>query len=410
MTGASDKGMKVKGKNSYEPDQAVTGSAHKKSFDATMNNVKTKTENKETDPPQRQNEAVDSGKSLPPDEVKADEKSGKTASQTVKADDDTQSEDGTQLNELVVNFQQIESNPATKAATSNKTGDMRPGTVKTVSGQSMTEAEKKLLEENDVTGTAQLTQSDGMGNHKAGDSKNALASMALSLNKEANAVSPALQGESAMDGGIKGLDKLLSLTKTGNDVSTVLNHATVNSTPSAVQASTALPLSTSLQTVGSGVQSSATALYQAVIHESVGQGDWGQSMSKQIVWMASQNIRSAELKLNPANLGTIEVRIGIDDKNINVAFGSQHLHVRDAIEQSMPRLREMMAEQGLNLNNPDVSQQAFSQHQNSAFMQNQQPFQTFPGREEKLDDSVENIISNRMQAATIADTAVDYYI
>lgn len=101
--------------------------------------------------------------------------------------------------------------------------------------------------------------------------------------------------------------------------------------------------------------------HQATISETFGRPEWNQGMGKQVLWMANQNIRSAELRLNPANLGPIEVRIDMDDDQVNLAFSSRHAAVREAVEQAMPRLREMFEESGLNLADTDVSQQSFAE-------------------------------------------------
>jgi flagellar hook-length control protein FliK len=90
-------------------------------------------------------------------------------------------------------------------------------------------------------------------------------------------------------------------------------------------------------------------------------------MGKQVLWMVNQNISRAEIRLNPANLGPIEVRIDMDNDQVNVAFTSRHAEVREAVEQALPRLREMLEEKGLNLSDADVSQHSFTDQHNSAF-------------------------------------------
>ena len=123
-----------------------------------------------------------------------------------------------------------------------------------------------------------------------------------------------------------------------------------------------------LQTALSAESLTATSS-QSVISETFGKADWGQGMGRQILWMVNQNISSAEFRLNPANLGPLEVRIDMDNDQVNVVFSSRHADVRDAVEQALPRLREMFEDKGLNLSDADVSQHSFSEQRQNAFEQ-----------------------------------------
>ena len=57
-------------------------------------------------------------------------------------------------------------------------------------------------------------------------------------------------------------------------------------------------------------------------------------------------------------LGPVEVRITVQDGQTNVLFGAAHADTREALEQAMPRLRELLASNGLSLGNTGVFQQA----------------------------------------------------
>ena len=100
---------------------------------------------------------------------------------------------------------------------------------------------------------------------------------------------------------------------------------------------------------------------QSMITEQLGRPEWGQGMGKQILWMVNQNLGRAEIRLNPANLGPMEVRIDLDNDQVSVAFTSRHAEVRDAVEQALPRLREMLEEKGLSLADTDISRHSFAE-------------------------------------------------
>jgi flagellar hook-length control protein FliK len=73
--------------------------------------------------------------------------------------------------------------------------------------------------------------------------------------------------------------------------------------------------------------------------------------------MAKNDIQSAELHLNPADLGPIEITLtlGGDDKTqATVQFSAAHAATREAIETALPRLREMLQENGITLGQAGV--------------------------------------------------------
>jgi flagellar hook-length control protein FliK len=90
---------------------------------------------------------------------------------------------------------------------------------------------------------------------------------------------------------------------------------------------------------------------------------WERVMAGRVVWMAREGLQRADLKLNPANMGPIEVRLTINNDQANVSFVVNNPATREAIEQSLPRLREGFQANGLSLESADVSDQTLSQEQ-----------------------------------------------
>jgi hypothetical protein len=85
---------------------------------------------------------------------------------------------------------------------------------------------------------------------------------------------------------------------------------------------------------------------------------WNQEMGERIVWMNNQGISSAEIKMNPQNMGPITVRIDMNQDQATIAFTAQNSEVRTALENSIPKLREMLTSQNVNLAEVNVSQQS----------------------------------------------------
>jgi flagellar hook-length control protein FliK len=89
--------------------------------------------------------------------------------------------------------------------------------------------------------------------------------------------------------------------------------------------------------------------------------EWDQALGQRVMWLVRQDVQGAELRINPPQLGPIEMRIVMNNDQASVSFTSQHAAVREALEAAVPRLRDMFSDNGLNLGNVNVSQHSFAQ-------------------------------------------------
>ncbi|TRW90831.1 flagellar hook-length control protein FliK [Candidatus Methylobacter oryzae] len=120
--------------------------------------------------------------------------------------------------------------------------------------------------------------------------------------------------------------------------------------------------------------------------------EWNKDLGERIVWMTNKAIPSAEIRLNPQHLGPISVRVDVTDDQATVAFTAQHAAVRETLEASIPKLREMMGTQQLNLADVSISQGSASDHGRS---QSQNFAQTADGqgqgREAVVADGIDDV-------------------
>jgi len=94
---------------------------------------------------------------------------------------------------------------------------------------------------------------------------------------------------------------------------------------------------------------------------SLNQPQWNQQVGDRINWMISQGLRQADIRLNPPELGMLEIRVQIQGDQASIQFNTAHTDVKDALDNAMPRLREMLAANGLNLADVNVSHQGHQQ-------------------------------------------------
>ena len=120
------------------------------------------------------------------------------------------------------------------------------------------------------------------------------------------------------------------------------------------------------------------------ITPSVSQSGWDAALSQRVVWMASQNIQSATLNINPEHLGPLQIQIQLDNnQQANVQFFSAQPEVRLALQNSIPMLSQMLEQTGIQLGQSDVS----SQSSGSNPQQQKSNFNTLVNEQIKLDST-----------------------
>ncbi|TVQ71001.1 MAG: hypothetical protein EA373_05515 [Oceanospirillales bacterium] len=94
---------------------------------------------------------------------------------------------------------------------------------------------------------------------------------------------------------------------------------------------------------------------------------WSRALGERAVMMAQQGPRMAEVRLDPPELGSLRIRVQVHGNDqVSLTFNAPNASVREVLEQSLPRLREMFAEQGMNLADASVSDQSSEQNSEQA--------------------------------------------
>jgi flagellar hook-length control protein FliK len=105
---------------------------------------------------------------------------------------------------------------------------------------------------------------------------------------------------------------------------------------------------------------------QPPIQHSVGTARWAEELGTRLTLMAGQGQMSGSLTLSPEHLGPLHVQIDIKNDVANVWFGSQHADTRAALNDALPRLREMFGASGLVLGDTGVSRDTPRQEAHAA--------------------------------------------
>lgn len=102
---------------------------------------------------------------------------------------------------------------------------------------------------------------------------------------------------------------------------------------------------------------------ELVIDTPVGRPGWGDELGAKVLVVVRDGQQTAEMQLNPPNLGPLEVRLSVQNDQTTLMFVSAHASVREAIQAALPRLSGMFAESGLSMGNVTVGEQSLAQQQ-----------------------------------------------
>lgn len=88
-----------------------------------------------------------------------------------------------------------------------------------------------------------------------------------------------------------------------------------------------------------------------------------EQVAEKVQMMMSKNLKNLDIRLDPPELGQMKIRMTMNNDVANVHFTVNSQQARDVIEQTLPRLREMLAQQGMQLADSSVQQQSSGQGQ-----------------------------------------------
>jgi len=151
--------------------------------------------------------------------------------------------------------------------------------------------------------------------------------------------------------------------------------------------------------------SAPSSTYVTNIPAQVQTPEWQQGVVKKLLWFVSEKIQSAKIHVNPPELGPVDLKIQVskDQAQAQVQIQSPHAVVRDLLEGTAIRLREMLANQGIDLTNFNVGSQGGQTQQEGGSQPQSQTADT--GSDSTLE--AETHVSVQSQGI---NQLVDYYV
>ena len=186
-------------------------------------------------------------------------------------------------------------------------------------------------------------------------------------------------------------------------------HALLGGTQGAVTQAAATSAAAAQETLS---RSRETPVSLAAVHLGLPQ-QAAPELAARMTLMMGQKWHEAEIQLEPQGLGKMSIQLSIDqDQKANVQFIVQHGSSRELLEQALPKLRDMLASQGIQLGQTNVQQQSAGQQQDQGQLAQQSQGQgngsSSPWRrgENSLGESVD--VQNLAIRSTDA-SGIDFY-
>lgn len=195
---------------------------------------------------------------------------------------------------------------------------------------------------------------------------------------EASASDPPLAGDPA-DAGDPGRSQTLPGPSSSFFAALTTHEA---AEPAPMSATPALPIAAAVD--AAGLQGSAAQAVGPIVNPAASptpatpslelsqpltHPDWQQAVAERVVWLANHDLQAAEIKLTPAHMGPIEVRIALHQDRADVWFAATSQPVREALEASLPRLRDMFSQQGLQLGQAAITSDSGQGQQSKAYQE-----------------------------------------
>ena len=123
--------------------------------------------------------------------------------------------------------------------------------------------------------------------------------------------------------------------------------------------------------------------------------------AEKIRWIVNARNSFAEIRLDPPDLGSVQVKVSTAGESATVNFVVQSQQARDALEHAAPRLRELLAQQGIELGQSSVQQDNQQQQgqQDGQFTQHQ--------GDDGMEEVASEVIEQRATGGTMG--GIDFY-
>ena len=158
-----------------------------------------------------------------------------------------------------------------------------------------------------------------------------------------------------------------------------------------------------LATNAQQTQKSITAINTETI--AIYRKDFANAVKDKVMVMINQKIQQVDIQLDPPEMGNIHVRVNLQNEQAAVQFIVQNQQAKEALEQNIGKLREMLAENGVDVGDANIEQRQ-AQEQNDNGFNGQNGNDSSCGVADGGSNENEHAVANVLK---VSSTGVDYY-
>jgi flagellar hook-length control protein FliK len=132
--------------------------------------------------------------------------------------------------------------------------------------------------------------------------------------------------------------------------------------------------------------------------------DFADAVKDKVLVMINQKLQQFDITLDPPEFGNMQVRVNLQGEQASVNFVVQNQQAKEALEQNMQKLKDMLAEQGVDVGDANVDQknQGEQNSQGDSFVSSESTNDNVVSEGE-----VEQVFSADLFNSPV--TAIDYY-
>ena len=150
-------------------------------------------------------------------------------------------------------------------------------------------------------------------------------------------------------------------------------------------------------------QKSITAMNTETI--AIYRKDFADAVKDKVMVMINQKIQQVEIQLDPPEMGNIHVKVNLQNEQAAVQFVVQNQQAKEALEQNMGKLRDMLAQSGVDVGEANIEQRQASEQNEQGFKQTNNNGTNAESAEDNFSDNG-SVVLDVVKASS---TGVDYY-
>lgn len=153
------------------------------------------------------------------------------------------------------------------------------------------------------------------------------------------------------------------------------------------------------------VQSAKTAFNIQAETISINRRDFADAVKDKVMVMINQKIKQLEIRLDPPELGSMHVKLNLQNEQAAVNFVVQNQQAKEALEQNMDKLKDMLAQTGVDVGDANIEQQ---NKQTSEDLEASKQHGNSNGLDDR-DSSEDEITMSGVNLYKASASGVDYY-